>query len=71
MMRKEGNCLEKEITQVTVPGARKQGRPRTRWIDIMEKWAGMSFEKLLRVTMDRGRWNRLVHEAINSRSEDG
>jgi len=28
VMRKEGDCLEKEIMQGTVPGARKQGRPK-------------------------------------------
>jgi len=32
-MRKEGDCLEKEIMKGTVPGARKQGRPKMRWID--------------------------------------
>ena len=32
--------------QGTVPGERKQGRPRMRWIDNMEKWTGMSFDKL-------------------------
>ena len=39
VMTKEGDCLQKEIMQGTVPGARKQRRPRTRWIDNMEKWA--------------------------------
>jgi len=34
-MRKEGDCLEKEIRQGTTPGARKQGKPRMRWIDNM------------------------------------
>ena len=28
-MRKQGNCLEKEIMQGTMPGARRRGRPRT------------------------------------------
>jgi len=32
-MRKQGNCLEKEIMQVAMPGARRRGRPRTAWID--------------------------------------
>jgi len=30
-MRKQGNCLEKEIMQGTMPGLRRQGRPRTAW----------------------------------------
>ena len=77
MMRKEGDCLEKQIMEGTVPGVRKQGRPKMRWIDEMEKmekWAmryKMSFEGLLRETEDRRRWRRLVHEATNPRNEDG
>jgi len=30
-MRKQGSCLEKEIMQGTMPGARRRGRPRTAW----------------------------------------
>ena len=33
IMRKPGNCLEKEIMQGTMPGVRRRGRPRTAWID--------------------------------------
>jgi len=32
-IRKQGSCLEKEIMQGTIPGARKRGRPRTAWMD--------------------------------------
>ena len=32
-MRKQGCCLEKEIMQGTMPGARRRGRPRTAWMD--------------------------------------
>jgi len=32
-MRKQGSCLEKEIKQGTMPGARKQERPRTAYMD--------------------------------------
>jgi len=32
-MRKQGNCLEKEIMQGTMPGVYRRGRPRTAWID--------------------------------------
>jgi len=53
VIRKEGDYLEKEIMQDTVPGVRKQGKPKMRWIDDMEKWAKVSFEKLLRETDDR------------------
>ena len=32
-IRKQGSCLEKEIMQGTMPGARRRGRPRTAWMD--------------------------------------
>ena len=31
-MRKQG-CLEKDVMQGTMPGARRRGRPRTAWMD--------------------------------------
>ena|SRR6218665_2753642 len=46
VMRKV-DCMEKVIMKGTVLEAREQGRPKMRWIDNIEKWAGMSFEKLL------------------------
>ena len=36
--RKQGSCLEKEIMQGTMPGARRRGRPRTAWIDYIKTW---------------------------------
>jgi len=36
VMRKEGDFLEKEVMRGTVPGARKQRRPKMRWIYDME-----------------------------------
>src|SRR6218665_1376679 len=41
VMRTKGYCLDKEIMQGTTPGARKQGKPRMRWMDNMEQWTGM------------------------------
>src|SRR6218665_364936 len=59
-----------EIMQGSTPGARKQGKPRMRWMDNMEEWTGMQFEDLLKKTRDRRKWSRLVHEATNPRIED-
>src|SRR6218665_1935585 len=70
VMQKEEHCLDKEIMQDTVSGAVKQRRRRMRWIDNMEKWTEMSFDKLLRETGESGSWSRLVHEATNPWSED-
>src|SRR6218665_474306 len=71
VMRKEGDCLEEEIMQGTTTGARKQGKPRMRWMNNMEEWTGMPFEDLMKKTRDRRKWSRLVHEATNPRIEDG
>src|SRR6218665_1907087 len=70
-MRKEGDCLEKELVQGTTPGARKQGKPTMWWMDNMEQWTGMPFKDLLLKTRDRRKWSRLVQEAINPGNEDG
>ena len=37
-MRKQESCLEKEIMQGTMPGARRRGRPRTAWMDNIKTW---------------------------------
>ena len=52
-MRKQGNCLEIEIMQGTMPGARRRGRPRTAWIDNIKSWTGLSVEESVRMTEDR------------------
>ena len=44
-MRKQGSCLEKEIMQGTMPGARGRGRPRTAWMDNIKTWTGLSVEE--------------------------
>jgi len=44
-MKKQGSCLEKEIMQGTMPGARRRGRPRTAWIDNVKTWTGLSVEE--------------------------
>jgi len=40
-MRKQGSCLEKEIMQGTMPGARRRGRPHTAWMDNIKTWVGL------------------------------
>jgi len=38
-MRKQRSCLEKEIMQGAMPGARRRGRPCTAWVDSKcEHW---------------------------------
>ena len=51
-MRKQVSCLENEIMQGTVPGARKRGRPRTAWT-----WVS-SFHRRTLLQATYLRWNR-------------
>jgi len=69
--RKQGSCLEKEIMQGTMPGARGRGRPRTAWMDNIKTWTGLSVEVLIRMTGDRDKWTKYVHGVANPRIEDG
>ena len=69
-MRKQGNCLEKEIMQGTMPVAHRRGRPRMAWIDNIKSWTGLSVEELIRMTEDRDKWRKYVHGVANPRIED-
>ena len=70
-MRKQGSCLEKEIMQGTMPGARRRGRPRTAWMDNIKTWTGLSVEESVRMTEDRDKWRKYVDGVANPRIEDG
>ena len=52
-MRKQGSCLEKQIMQGTMQGARRRGRPRTAWMDYIKTWTGLPMEESIRMTEDR------------------
>jgi len=70
-MRKQGNCLEKEIMQGTMSGACSRGRPRTAWIDNIKLWTGLPVEESIRMTEDRDKWRKYVHGVANPWIEDG
>jgi len=69
--RKQGSCLEKEIMQGTMPGARRRGRPRMAWMDNIKTWTGLSVEESIRVTEDRDKWRKYVHGVANPQIKDG
>ena len=79
-MRKQGSCLEKEIMQGTMPGARRQGKPRMAWMDNIktsgsgsgqvETWTGLSVEESIRMTEDRDKWRKYVHDVADPLIED-
>jgi len=53
-MRKQGSCLEKEVTQGTMPGVRRRGRPRTAWMDNITTWTGLTMEESIRMAEING-----------------
>jgi len=62
-----GSCLEKEIMQGTMPGARRRGRPCTAWMDNIKTWTGLPVEESIRMTEDRAEWRMYVHGVANPR----
>ena len=59
------------VTCITMPGARRRGRPRTAWMDNIKTWPGLSVEESIRMTEDRNKWRKYVHGVANPRIEDG
>ena len=59
--------------QGTMPGAPRQGRPHTAWMDNIKTWTGVSVEESVRMTEDRDRWIKYahVHGVANPWIEDG
>jgi len=48
--RKQGSCVEKEIMQGTMPGARRRGRTRSVWMDNINTWTGLTVKESIRMT---------------------
>ena len=65
-MRKQVSCLEKELMQGTMPGARRRGRPHTAWMDNIKTWT-----ESIRMREDRDKWRKYVRGVANPRIEDG
>jgi len=70
-MRKQGNCLENEIMQGTMLGARRRGRPRTAWIDNIKSWTGLSVKESIRMTEDRDKRRKYVRGVASPRIKEG
>jgi len=70
-MRKQESCLEKEIMQGTMPGARRRGRPRTAWVNSIKTWTGLPVEESVRMSEDRDKWRKYVYGVAEPRVEDG
>jgi len=69
-MRKQRNCVEKEMMQGTMPGARRRRRPRTAWMDN-KTWTGLPVEESVGMTEDRDKWRKytsMVWPTLGSRT---
>jgi len=53
-MRKQGSCLEKEITPGTMPDACRQERPCMAWTDHIKTWTGLPMKESIRMTRTLG-----------------
>ena len=71
ILRKKGDCLEKELIQGTTPGSRTRGRPQMTWIDNIKSSTGLSLTELIRKVEDRHQWRKIVHGAADPCNEDG
>ena len=60
-MRKQGWCLEKEITQGTMSGARRRGRPRMAWMDNINTRTELPVEESIRMTENGDKRRKYVH----------
>ena len=56
ILRKKGDCLEKELIQGTMPASCTRGKPKMTWIDNIKSWTGLSLTELIRNVEDRHQW---------------
>ena len=67
--RKQGSCcLEKEIMQGTMAGARRRGRPHTAWMDNIKTWTGLTMEESVILTEINGVF--MVWPTLGSRTSE-
>ena len=57
--------------QGTMSGARRRGRPRTAWMDNIKTWTGLPVEESIRMTEDKDKWRKYVHDVTEPRIKDG
>jgi len=43
----------------------------TAWVDNIKTWTGLSVEESVRMTEDRDKWRKYVHDVANPRIKDG
>ena len=56
IMRKKGDCLERDVMLGMMEGTRRQGRPRIRWLDEIKNSTGLGLSVLKDAVTDRKAW---------------
>lgn len=64
---KRHNTIMKETLEGTTPGSRGRGRPRTKWMDNITEWTGMSVQQLNVLCQNRKKWRAV---AVNPSTRD-
>ena len=59
--------MEKDIILGTVEGTRRRGSHRTRWLDVLKEFTGMSLHQLNETAMNRSEWRSFVQRIARSR----
>ena len=49
----------------------EEGHARPGWTTYIKTWTGLSVEESIRMTEDRDKWRKYVHDVANPRIEDG
>jgi len=62
---KRSSLPVRSITEGLVPGKRKRGRPRRRWINDILEWTKLSLNELNSFTRSRNEWSGLVKRVAN------
>ena len=52
-----------------IEGRRRRGQQRTRWLDGITDWMGMSLSELWDLVRDREAWHAAVHEVTKSQTQ--
>jgi len=61
------NTLEKDILLGTMPGKRRQGGQKKQWLDDITQWSGQSLVNMVRMSEDRVRFRRFIHDIAYAR----
>ena len=52
--------MEKDIMLGRIEGTKRRGRQRTRWLDVLKEFTGMSLHQLNETAMNRSEWRSFV-----------